>query len=79
MRCCFNYGIDYIDRHESIPVNVGAAVGGGGGGAAAACGGGGGAAAAGFASSFGAAAGLALTSPGLSLNNCWPALTVSPS
>lgn len=67
--------------------------GGGGGvtagaglGGAAACGGGGGAAAFGAAAGGGGAgadsgfaADLPLTAPGLSLNNCCPALTVSPS
>lgn len=60
---------------------VAAGLGGGGTGAAAACGGGGGGAAAAGAGadSAGFSAGLALTAPGLILNSCWPALTVSPS
>lgn len=55
-------------------VGTGAAAGVGAGAAAAGGGGGGGAAA-----SAGLAADLPLTAPGLILNNCCPALTVSPS
>uniref|UniRef100_A0A2M4AH40 Putative glycine-rich cell wall structural protein 1 n=1 Tax=Anopheles triannulatus TaxID=58253 RepID=A0A2M4AH40_9DIPT len=58
--------------------------GGGGGGAAAAAtggggGGGGGAAAAGAGASAGLAAAFGASPVIFSLNNCWPALTVSPS
>uniref|UniRef100_A0A2M4D4K7 Putative glycine-rich cell wall structural protein 1 n=1 Tax=Anopheles darlingi TaxID=43151 RepID=A0A2M4D4K7_ANODA len=63
-----------------------AAGGGGGGGAAAAAaatggggGGGGGAAAAGAGASAGLAAAFGASPVIFSLNNCWPALTVSPS